>query len=371
MQKIRYIVALVLVAHAFSLFAQSGKVKKAYNTAKQFLSQKNYELAMTYFDQVRKVKTKNPLAPNAHFYYAQCALLSNRLEDAKQNFELVLNQYPDFGGIDEIHYALADIAFQASADDQAIRHLQKIQATDFKKDIQGLKGHYAVKMNVMRLRLLNQIFPQDTLIAQCLVDKIAATSEKADELSLIEGLVSQMNLEAPKALKTPKKVFRKPRYKVAVIFPFDTERLKKGDTSAVSRLSIGLYQGMRTAQQELDTLEGTKLELYAYELKRDGEDALKKMLEEKEFDDIDIIIGPLFENLYKIVADFAAKRQIQVINPISIDNKLLINNFTYLYESTVETQAQKITEFVKKNFENPNTLIFYDNLSKNKNLATF
>jgi ABC-type branched-subunit amino acid transport system substrate-binding protein len=49
---------------------------------------------------------------------------------------------------------------------------------------------------------------------------------------------------------------------------------------------------------------------------------------------------------------------------------MLINKQTYLYESTAETQAQQIIEFLQTKGENKNMVIFYDDIPRNKNLAT-
>jgi ABC-type branched-subunit amino acid transport system substrate-binding protein len=102
---------------------------------------------------------------------------------------------------------------------------------------------------------------------------------------------------------------------------------------------------------------------------RNNESELDGMLNEKEFEDMDLIISPLFDNLYKKVSELAWKQKINMINPVAIDKKFLLNNFTYLYQPTTETQAHRTIDFAFQNFKNKTVLILHDNLPRNKNFA--
>jgi ABC-type branched-subunit amino acid transport system substrate-binding protein len=366
------IIGFLLCLLPFFGLAQSKKLKKLYNQAKQQFNQQNYSQSLLTFQEVIGFDEENQLIENAHFYYALSAYRSNIFAQAKPAFEQILTKYPNSKAQDEVHYFLADIAFKNNETESAIRLLQKIKSPDLKRDARQMRGFFAQKLDLMKLRFLQQTFPQDTLIAQVLVDKIATTSDKEDDYILLENLLTNYRLEAPKNRKLEKIMrVRRPAYKVAVMLPFDLKKVTKDrDTTSISKLSLQFYQGMRIAQRELDTLDQAKIKLIAYDLSRETEqNRADTLLLNQELKDIDFVIGPLFENSYKKIADAAAMDKINMIHPFTYDSKYLQNRFTYLYQPSQETQARQAISFAKTKFPNKSILIFYDNLAKNKAFA--
>lgn len=350
------------------LDAQSKKFMKNYTLAKNAFQQQNYTLAISLFNQVFKLNEENNLTEKAYFYYALAALKSGQTSEAQVSFEKILTKYPNLK--EETLYQLADIAFRNRQNEQALNYLSQIKSPSFKNDVASMKGYHLQQLDMLALRMLHQNFPKDTLLVQCVVDKIATTSESYEDLDLMDELITNYQVNRPTQQRLKRKVIkRQTAYKVAVLLPFDYEKMKSRDTTTVGKLAISMYQGMRIAKKELDTLNGTKVVLYAYDINRDAENKIDKFVQEQEWKDIDLIISPLFENLYRKVADFAAKQKVNMINPISFDSRLLLNKFTYLYEPTTETQARQSVEFVKQKFSNKTVLIFYDNLARNKSFA--
>ncbi|MCU0446238.1 MAG: ABC transporter substrate-binding protein [Microscillaceae bacterium] len=366
------LIGFLLCCLPFLGLAQSKKLKKLYNQAKQQFNQQNYSQSLLTFQEVIGFDEENQLIENAHFYYALSAYRGNILAQAKPAFEQVLSKYPNSEVSEDAHYFLADIAFKNNEPEQAFRYLQKIKSADLQREAKQMKGFFGQKMDLLKLRFLQQTFLQDTLVAQLLVDKIATTSDKEDDYILLENLLTTYKLEPPKNRKLEKVMrVRKPAYKVAVMLPFDLKKaVKDRDTSSISKLSLQFYQGMRVAQRELDTLGQTKIKLLAYDMTRESEqNRADTLLLNQELKDVDFVIGPLFENAYKKIAEAAEMDKINVIQPFSFDSKYLQNRFTYLYQPSQETQARQALVFAKNKFPNKSIIIFYDNLAKNKIFA--
>jgi ABC-type branched-subunit amino acid transport system substrate-binding protein len=348
----------------------SKKLKKAYNQALGIFNQQNYDQALIEFQEVLDFKENNQLIENAQFYYALCAYKNEMPDQAQSALSEFLAKYASSNLRDEANYMLADLAFRKNELDKAFSYLRKIQKPERQQAAQKMEWFFLQKQEIPRLRLVLQNNPKDTLIAQVLVDKIAATSEKEDEYILLEQLINDYKLTPPQNRRIEKILRRRPVYKVAMMLPFEVQKVKAKDTSSVSKISMQLYQGMRIAQKELDSTAKLKFELVAYDLNRDSEKtSLDSIFMNQELRDVDFVVGPLFENSFKKLADSALKARIQTIQPISIDDKYIQNRFTYLYHPSQETQVRKSIEFMKKNFRNKSAIVFFDNLAKNRALA--
>lgn len=130
--------------------------------------------------------------------------------------------------------------------------------------------------------------------------------------------------------------------KVALLFPFaarDANRFfNEGDTSRVTRnlpasatrgkVFTEFYSGMLLA---LDTLkkQGVNVELFVYDIAPDTL-ALKKVLEDKNLAEVDLIIGPALAHELPLVSAFSRKHQIPLVYPMSNTNPELQRN-PYLF----------------------------------------
>lgn len=363
------IITIIFILYSISTIAQSKKIQKIYAQAKQYLNEKNYSLAIEYFKDVIDSQEENSMVTNAHFFYAQAALKNKELGKSQYGFETILKNYPNWQYKDEVYYSLADIAFKNKEYDVAIDYINQVKSNDLQTSIHNMMGHYIIQMSTLELKLLQQTYPDNTFIAQCLVDKIAATSNKLEDIELMEKIIEELSLETPKKRKVKRKIYKRTPYKIAILLPFEYHKLKNKDTTSLGRLAINLYQGIRLAKKELDSLEGTKIELYAYDINRNNKDSLDKMVLSGEFDDMDFIIGPIFENSFKKMADVAQIKRINIINPISFKSSFSLNDYTFMYTPFSKTQAIQTIKYISTNYVKKSIIIFFDNLSKNKELA--
>ncbi len=343
---------------------QSRKVQKEYNLAYQLLNQKKYGSAKDAFNRVRISGEDNKLVENAHFFYAQAALENNELDLAKRAFQAMLERYPNWIHRAEIYYAMADIHFQTEEYELALSYLAQIKIPEFVKDVIQIKGFYLTKTPLLRLRILHQTFPQDTLIAQLLVDKIAATSDKVEDYDLLESLVAQYQLQRPEKSKLQKIVYRRQPYKIGVMLPFDFARLKNRDTTALAEVAINMYQGMRLAQQELDSLTKVRVRLYAYDVNRNALPEVNQWALSGEFNDMDLVVGPLFADSYEKMTNIAQLKSFNLVQPLNITSAEIPSPFTYTLLPAIQEQTEDLCGYISDNIRNKTVLILYDRLNK-------
>ncbi|NJO02678.1 MAG: ABC transporter substrate-binding protein [Bacteroidia bacterium] len=349
--------------------SQSKKFISTYNAGYQAFNQEKFGSAIQLFREVIGLGEAHPLLQQAHLYAAFAAYKAQDWEQARQLFQVTLQEYPSIKERDEIYYALADIAFRNQNQRQALQHLNQIQSPGFQPDIQRMVGYYISQMEILELRLLQQNLPQDTLIAQILVDKLAASSDQPEDMYFVQDLMSELNLQDPPVKKIEKVVYTRQPYKVAAVLPIDLEDFKHRDTTRLGRIGLHMYQGMRLAKQELDSNQQASIELYAYDLGSDETATLSRWISSGEFDDIDLVVGPLFDKSYRQMAQLAGEKKFTIINPLSVDDNLLLNKFSYLYQPSTAMQAEQAATYVASNYRNKSTLILFDNLPRNQQMA--
>ena len=351
------------------LQAQSKKQMYAtYQAGKKLLMDQQYPEAMTQFKKLMVPLKNNVYEEFAFYYYGLAALKSKKIDDAKQTFTQLIEKFPDWVNKEEVYYAFGDIYFREKDYANALKYLNRVKAESMQQDIANMKGFYLVTSDLPTLKKVQQDNPTDKTVAQLLVNKIATTSEDLRELELMEALIESMQLERPKAQKVKGKIFTKKEYNIAVILPFNMEVLKSRQRNRLSRISASLYQGMRLAKKELDST-GVKLNLIAFDVLRKGEDTLNLIMNEGDLTNIDLIVGPLFDKQFEKVAEYASKRKINVINPISNKSSLVKNDFVMMYEPSIETQGQKSGEFAVKELASKKALVFYGRSKKNRTIA--
>jgi len=130
----------------------------------------------------------------------------------------------------------------------------------------------------------------------------------------------------------------------------------KAENEYKSLRFIQFYEGFRIA---LDSLEktGISLKLYVYDVDKDTV-LTKRLLRNQEMKNMDLIIGLLYQKNFQIVADFAQKNGINLINPLS-EREQIISNHSRIIKvmPSNESQTSRLAEILAGNFKDQNILI--------------
>lgn len=172
---------------------------------------------------------------------------------------------------------------------------------------------------------------------------------------------------------------RKPEYSIGLMLPFYLDEndeivehrsvLTAKSIYRKSKVAIEFYNGFKMALDSISN-DSCKFKIYVYDTK--GNDSLrtKNLLLKPEMTQHDLIVGPLHENNFKRVAEFARDNRIPVVSPVKRSNKLLLGNqFVFKAIPSKSTILSPIYKLVADSFKTENLLaIEYDN-AKEKSLV--
>jgi LysM repeat protein len=145
-------------------------------------------------------------------------------------------------------------------------------------------------------------------------------------------------------------------YNVALMIPFyldnmyqinpDDPEIKEKDADDFTSFTfVQFYEG---ALMAIDSLKksGLNAKVYVYDVQNDSA-ATKKILEKPEFQKMNMIIGPFYQKSLKVVTDFAKKNKIYVIDPVSMEDSLMIDNPYVINASpTIAMQLKQLAAYI-------------------------
>lgn len=361
------------------VLGQSKKLKKQYETAKLAFQNQKYTEATTLFQTILLSKDKKTeiIFQNSTYYLALIYLQEKRFTNAQEQFKTFISKYPNNPAKNEAHFHLADLAFKFFEENkspenvaEAFQQLNSIQDPNFSENIYQMKGSYLGKLSTKELKPF--LTYKDTLIQKMYLHKWASELETLEEMQEMEKFAKENNLVIPEKRKILGARNTRAKYRFAMIMPFENEKIKKRDSSNVAKISFQMYQGMRLAQKEIEkdsTGNNPKVELLAYEVNKDQSEKLDNLLKSPEIQNTDVIFGSVFDNFFMKIAQQAQAKQIYAVSPLSVQDSLLKNDFSYTYYPTQSTMMQRVANFAHKKVALKTTIILYDNLPKSKILA--
>ena len=108
---------------------------------------------------------------------------------------------------------------------------------------------------------------------------------------------------------------------------------------------IKFYEGMLVALDSL-TNKGISVKLKVFDTASDP-DKVKKILSDHYLQNLDLIIGPVFQDCFSVMANFAKENQVHIISPFSRKNDILADNpyVIQIYPSE-DAQLQQFTSYI-------------------------
>ena len=148
-------------------------------------------------------------------------------------------------------------------------------------------------------------------------------------------------------------------------FEIVTEREPKVIYSK-SRNFIRFYQGVLMAVDSLQE-EGLSIDLHVFDTERNPK-KLHQTISRIQFTDFDFFIGPVFQNTFSVVADFARRRRIPIVSPLSAKNgELKTNPFVIQVNTSIESICGKLSDYVCTDFEMKNLVVVHPERYKHFN----
>lgn len=350
---------LVFLCLLTSQLAQSQTSQQDYIQAKQYFSEEKYKFASEYFK--RAAKESSPYQEYALFYLGLSSYYNGELGFARSTWRQIQTKYPRWNKINEVHYWLSKVYFDEGNFLQGMTYAKKtpVASSDFLRS--NLSDN---SIHVEKLKSLQRQFPDEQVVAEVLVEKLASLPNSERDYVLINQLTAKFDINrAQFDLPEIGDSQFKNKYKVAVILPFLFDDLSQAGKTVRNKFVMDLYEGIKWAAQVNN--KGKKvIELYPYDSKRSPE-ATAKILARSEMKSMDLIIGPLFEEPFNLVSDFAFINKINLVHPLSTKSEMIRNNpYAFLFRPSIEAQAEMAAEVVSRQAKNKNAMIFYESNPK-------
>lgn len=332
-----------------TVFAQDEK--ELYAQGKKYFIEQRYDLACDVFGRL-VAKDDHAFSESASFYLALSHYKADRKEKAKDLWLELAFLVPNWEKIEEVYFWLSAYYLEQENTVGRQRYLDKIGDAGILKDALAL-DKTPTDMNPH----------QDS-----------SAREKSDSTWLSNFIISaQKNnysaQEIASLLGVPNST-RKEQYKVAVLLPFMFESLADHEQTSKNKFVMDIYDGIKYGLAKLAS-EGINIEIYPYDTKKTEEVTLR-ILNKKEVQNMDLIVGPLYQHTTKLTAEYCAKNKIPQLNLLSTDLTSCKYPYSYYFKPSRSTIASKIFKYVRTQ-EQEDTLkkasIFYQKTPKDQQIA--
>lgn len=364
---VKYLCVLLLLVAGH---AGAQDFKRQYKHARDLYSEKRYNLAMEAFKPLITYDRDNIYTEYSCFFYGLSAYHQGFNAVAKDMFIQIRNLYPTWDQLPEVNYWLAKAYFDQREYFQAMLMLQESHGSTA-ADIVQMKRHYLSQIaDAEVLRMASEEYPNDPEVGRALARLLAKEIYNPNTRHQFDSILHRFSFnidEFPIDLG-PVSV-KKGKYAVAILFPFLTESLIPSPTGNRANQSVlDIYQGMKLAADTL-AKQGIHLDLRAYDTGRDAV-AVKKLLEEPELKNADLLVGPLFSDQTKLVQQFSMDNRINMFNPVSnFSDYNKDNPFAMLFQPTHQTMGERAAEVIAANVRNKNCIVYFGDAPRDSVMA--
>ena len=373
---------LFLLCLPYCLPAQlfENSAERDYQNAMTLYKSGRFEAALVAFAPLTDRRFNNSYTPFAHYFYALSATKLSRPTDSRLMLKQLIERFPNWKNIDEAYYLLADACFKGNRHEEALEYLELIGDANIKKDAENIKRLYVNQLSDLnRLKSIQREHPSDRAIGLALVDLIQKTSNDKADLALSDALTNRFGVatapgtapgpttSAP--IRRPASNWQKGYFNVAVLFPFRLKNLDPAARNRSNQFALDMYEGIKLAKAKLQT-ENTIISLFSYDVGANPDDIIG-VVNNSNFDQTDLIIGPLYNEASKVASLHAEENKIFMVHPTGMNTELILNHpNSFLLKPTFETQAAKGLAFASTlNVTNKKIAIYYGASKRDSTLA--
>ncbi|WP_053405876.1 ABC transporter substrate-binding protein [Persicobacter sp. CCB-QB2] len=357
MKKLYFLALTILTFFNGAALAQKKSNQETLQRGKDFYKIRKYAMAMEVLRPLTDSEDAN-MEAYGQFYYGLSAYEAGQKEVARNMFRQLVTEHPNWKSIDEGRFWLGKCYLEEENYPSAFANFAKLKSTTIQEQAQAYALIQLQEKDVFTLQGLQQRFPGEKAVAEALANQIYAQPINQQDRPLLAQLITEYQLNPENyAASNLRKSERKDVYHIAVMLPF---RLDTTHYNNRKDFVWELFEGLEMAQGRLKGM-GINVELHAYDTKKKAE-ITAQILEQPEIKSMDLIIGPLYPGPSKEVSDFCFEHQINMVNPVSQNEKVIGDNpFSFLYQPTPKTQAIAAANFMVQRTDtlNRNAMIVY------------
>lgn len=145
-------------------------------------------------------------------------------------------------------------------------------------------------------------------------------------------------------------------FEIGVFLPFCQDL---SDSARIAQRAFGFlefYSGVLLATQKM-TEAGMKIKLFVYDTYQDSK-VVENLVKKPEFLSLDLIIGPVYPDNQKPVAELSAKNRIPMVSPLSSDSRFIATTPGY-YQINPERKLRVAgtADYIAENFADQNIIM--------------
>jgi LysM repeat protein len=171
---------------------------------------------------------------------------------------------------------------------------------------------------------------------------------------------------------------KKNNYKIGLMLPFKFDETnfievnklaeQKQNFPEQQNISIDFYEGINYAFQSLNT-SNNSIQLELFDISERDSSKVIDILQQKKFKDLDLCIGPVYNSMFKLVADQCKSSNTPIVSPFTQQNKILFEN-QHASKTTPSnvTLIESLAEFIVDSMEKANVIVINSGKSKEQTL---
>ncbi len=329
--------------------------QKNYLFGKSLFEEGRFEAATQVFLPLTAEATHNAFSKPASYWYALASFKNKNFEATKSMCLQTLQRYPDWDQKDDMYYLLSNSYFELNKDRLALHFLSKMNS--LKKECEEMKSYYLSKLDpIDTLKALQKDSPEDLLYATILAKRLSSTTLDEKNKMLLNFLMQEYKLDISDINKKINSTL-KTSYSIALLLPFQLNEIDPKISKRSNQYILDFYEGIKLAVDSLKA-KGLNLTIYSYDTEKEIT-ILNSIISLPELKTMDMIIGPVYPIQMPLVAEFCKKNKIINISPFSANSKIIENNeFTFLFQPTIEIQAGVAARYASENFRYDSSFVY-------------
>ena len=343
-----------------------------YKKSVQLYADQKYFEAKDELTPLAGRRYSNSMVPFVHYYHALCSFKLQKYFDSRTMLRQLFERFPDWRKIDEAYYLYANACFAENYVDEGLQSVNRISTSALKHDLENMQYFYFNKYkDPSQLKQFNQKFPNSIIVAQLLVDTIQKNRfASREDLELSDRLTNQFNLGEISI--TPKKTTTKKEsngvINIAILLPFRLVEFDPAKNNRANQYIYDMYAGMKLAKEKLE-MDQINVNLFTFDIDRDA-NLVSELVNNSNFTQIDLIVGPLYPEANKIANTFAKSNEVVQVHPLSNNKQLIANDkATFLASPSYEMQATKALEYINSQNTPRSVAIYFGNTRKDSTFA--
>ena len=331
--------------------------------AKRFLKNTNYPQALRLFEDVM-IRPYNQTTTSSVYFLGLTYYDLKDYANAKQYFDLLINEFPLSKFTDDAKYHVALIELDSKEEAKQLQALLslydlygKVADGDLSKDcINIVKDYLFYKTNsalaIKFYEKVNKDFRVEAFEAACY--RLVQEDKKPQAKELLKRFTANGNVPTKflEVLLAEKKVVAKIEakniMKIAMFLPLyidNTNVEALSDIPSKSQVALELYEGMNMAIEQNAGKSSKQIYLKVFDTQRDNS-ILGTQLAELEELYPDVLVGEVFNKQSRVLAEWAESKGVTQIVPLSPTLNLTEGRKnTFLARPSGATHGKKMADF--------------------------